>query len=1506
MFLSMKAMKWAYPICPRITTIGKTGCDIIIDNPTVDQQHAVIEYDPSNGLVTLRDLSSRKGTFVNDQRVDGIVRLLVGDKLRFGCCSTIYEIISPGKNSYESFTGTQPADLGNQEQRSATFPPWMKVCDDSDSSQINISRIVPSDNKASNTCTQIEKNNFEAHLSSKQPESRSNTNEPKIYPLYYVKANTSDRCLTNLTPNVTTSDSIGNDSNSDQKDQFIKELQEQINRLTPLEAITTQKDILIKHLQNQLSQMNQLNRLFHYSGNYTPLHTPRNLSLINNYTQTDIEQNMNTSSSDLIPYPIQQQHQHQQQLQRQQEEEEQQQHHHHQRQEQQQQQQHGPIRIRPCSTPSQIKLSFNDTILNKHDCKIMNDNLTDGQLLERTRRERQILSGLVTQLQKDLSNKDIQMNRLNKELSQMKNQLIEKDTTIDGLHMKYNKSQDKKQYNLEKEQFEKEMDSIRQKYKTSELHNHSLQDELDKMKLDHHKLLQDVEKKLVEENKLRKELEEMQMKIIELERSVRIHQLDKHEAISEFERLRTRIMRIVFAVLSETQFNTKKLLESSSNNNKVINNSESNIQSIDKNHELSNVKSPSSSPSSPSPSSIDNQDSYQDINHNEQLLDRIQFLADDYKRLQSELQMNHSIDNQMKQQNKLIENELNEFIHVYIEAQQNMKDTPRFRSSLRLKQDIELLAAYVPASEILKRLQRILLDDLQDQVNTQQRLEDCVQEAVGTIQSQNTDMLHIINRPDDLINTIRHLAEFTTILIKQKTDLLKQIKVNEVEHQEELLKTKSFIQNEWKTIMDDKIAKLNYENSDKIQKAVEEVARVESLRQEQLLSVKATIIEELENKLRETRQILAEKQIAHETELNEIKETNELLPKLQKEIELKENQLEEMKLQLDQQNQDNIKLHEQIEKQCESHWKSELNSYKEQVRQHARTICVMEERLVKLTKQLKDNKSEVTKLKRTNTDLQSENKQLQTRLTDAHNRLQSLRIKTSARHNDDTNKQSSVYSSIDDNTNSKLVDNLKLEIIQLQNRIKDQTSIIEVLRSDLQGTQAQLSDIKGELPELQKEQIENALNDNKKINDELSNTKIQLANMKDSLEQMNEKLNNKEEHIKKLQITIQELTNSKHEYKYQIHQLQETINNEREKFTQSNKQYNTSTKFIQQLIDLGNTCKGERHYDIINKQKEALNQLRQQLHNDQYMYLLPKGNTENDELILQLSKLKRENAELRSKSLLNEIVPSIKALTNNTTLALSDIMNGNDNDNDVDQVTGQILPKMDHIGLRNAMDALYTSEECYLNLARSISSRLDLDRLPGQRSLIQVPKIERETVRKERQNTIELLSRRIEILKDQLQHKENLLNEYERDMSRLKQAEALADAKSEQLDQFINELRSKETEIQLLRQSLDRTREALLNEQRSVAAFKKSRNSTPTSNVSSIKVIPSQKKKPRQSCNEQTDKEQRQRKFIQEKLKRKDYEIDTLKNQLEERDKKLELLSNETVKMRMQMGLDDI
>ncbi|CAH8291640.1 unnamed protein product, partial [Schistosoma turkestanicum] len=103
------------------------------------------------------------------------------------------------------------------------------------------------------------------------------------------------------------------------------------------------------------------------------------------------------------------------------------------------------------------------------------------------------------------------------------------------------------------------------------------------------------------------------------------------------------------------------------------------------------------------------------------------------------------------------------------------------------------------------------------------------------------------------------------------------------------------------------------------------------------------------------------------TEFNEIEEANQLLTRLHQDIELKETQIEAINSQLDQQTLAYAKLREETAKQCESHWKSERDSYKEQIRQHAKTICVMEDRLIELSKQLDESKSELAKLKLSNT-----------------------------------------------------------------------------------------------------------------------------------------------------------------------------------------------------------------------------------------------------------------------------------------------------------------------------------------------------------------------------------------------------------------------------------------------------------------------------------------------------------------------------------------------------------
>ncbi|GAA4346392.1 hypothetical protein GCM10023165_30990 [Variovorax defluvii] len=66
------------------TTIGRaSGADVVIDSDQVSRMHAQITVGPA--FVTIKDLGSRNGTFVNGERIDSQV-LAHGDNIRIGAC----------------------------------------------------------------------------------------------------------------------------------------------------------------------------------------------------------------------------------------------------------------------------------------------------------------------------------------------------------------------------------------------------------------------------------------------------------------------------------------------------------------------------------------------------------------------------------------------------------------------------------------------------------------------------------------------------------------------------------------------------------------------------------------------------------------------------------------------------------------------------------------------------------------------------------------------------------------------------------------------------------------------------------------------------------------------------------------------------------------------------------------------------------------------------------------------------------------------------------------------------------------------------------------------------------------------------------------------------------------------------------------------------------------------------------------------------------------------------
>jgi TM2 domain-containing membrane protein YozV len=66
-------------------SIGRADhCDMILDDPTVSREHALVQYD--GGFFSLRDLGSSNGTFLNGKRlvVGASSKIRSGDRLKIG------------------------------------------------------------------------------------------------------------------------------------------------------------------------------------------------------------------------------------------------------------------------------------------------------------------------------------------------------------------------------------------------------------------------------------------------------------------------------------------------------------------------------------------------------------------------------------------------------------------------------------------------------------------------------------------------------------------------------------------------------------------------------------------------------------------------------------------------------------------------------------------------------------------------------------------------------------------------------------------------------------------------------------------------------------------------------------------------------------------------------------------------------------------------------------------------------------------------------------------------------------------------------------------------------------------------------------------------------------------------------------------------------------------------------------------------------------------------------
>src|SRR4051794_30306192 len=79
------------------TTIGREG-DVVLDDSDVSRRHVSLSFDGS--AVTVADLGSTNGTFVNEERVSAARPLEPGDRLRIG--TTVFELRLPEQDDLDA------------------------------------------------------------------------------------------------------------------------------------------------------------------------------------------------------------------------------------------------------------------------------------------------------------------------------------------------------------------------------------------------------------------------------------------------------------------------------------------------------------------------------------------------------------------------------------------------------------------------------------------------------------------------------------------------------------------------------------------------------------------------------------------------------------------------------------------------------------------------------------------------------------------------------------------------------------------------------------------------------------------------------------------------------------------------------------------------------------------------------------------------------------------------------------------------------------------------------------------------------------------------------------------------------------------------------------------------------------------------------------------------------------------------------------------------------------
>uniref|UniRef100_A0A8C6H823 Forkhead-associated phosphopeptide binding domain 1 n=1 Tax=Mus spicilegus TaxID=10103 RepID=A0A8C6H823_MUSSI len=1328
------------------TTIGKhADSDLVLQSADIDNHHALIEFNEAEGTFVLQDFNSRNGTFVNECHIQNVaVKLIPGDILRFGSAGMTYELVIENPSPVSCPWVRGPAPWPSPQPHLSSSPPDMPF-----HHGIQPATVQRSWSQGCPRPTMVPPAPHQRPMSA-SGKMFSFVMDPKSPVINQVWANAmdmSEQCMMDgLSGTIPPTEIfMDHDLSQQDKDEIILLLGREVNRLSDFEMESKYKDALIMNLQAEVADLSQ--RLSETAA----------VAAARQSNRCDPKLQGTDEGDDLRQKEIE-------------------------------------------SMKSQINA------LQKGYSQVLSQTLaernTEIESLknegENLKRDHAITSGMVTSLQKDMSARNEQVQQLQEEVNRLRIENKEKEYQLEALSsrcslMKEELRKEEAQKDRREAQ-EKELKLCRSQMQDMEKEVRKLREELKKNYMGQNIISKTLQEKNKVEEKLQEDSRRKLLQLQEMGNRENLIKINLERAVGQLENFRNQVIKATFGKTKpfcDKPITDQQLIE------KIIQVTEDNL-------------------------------SFQQRKWT----------------LQRETHLHPKQEETMHSVEKL---------RVLLDkCQACMRDSC---SSIDLKKEVELLQ-HLPLSPLVSGLQKTVVNILRVSLSwleeTEQLLGDLDIELSDSDKGFSLCLIYLLEHYKKIMSQSQELqAQMNASRETQKSlrqeHLAEKEKLAEKLEQEEKLKAKIQQLTEEKAALEESIGQEKSRSEEALEKAQARVRELEnhlasqkealenSVAQEkrkmrEMLEAERRKAQDLENQLTQQKEISEnntyEKLKMRDTlekEKRRIQDLENRLTKQKEEIELKEqkenvlnNKLKDALVMVEDAQQmkttesqraetlalklketlaelettktkmiltdDRLKLQQQSmkalqdERESQKHgFEEEISEYKEQIKQHSQTIVSLEERLCQVTQYYQKIEGEIATLKNNDPGPKEEAPQ-----------------------------ELTAGPPLDSGDKEIACDHLIDDLLMAQKEILSQQEIIMKLRTDLGEAHSRMSDLRGELSEKQKMELERQVALVRQQSGELSMLKAKVAQTTGLMEK-------KDRELKVLREALR-ASQEKPRPHLSTEQKPRTLSQKCDISLQIEPAHPDSFSSFQEeqsFSDLGVKCKGSRHEETIQRQRKALSELRTRVRE------LEKANSCNhkdhvNESFLELRTLRMEK---NVQKILLDAKPDL------TTLARVEIrppQNGPFN-------SGSTLV-MEKSVKTDAGEALELSEKLYTDMIKTLGSLMNIKDMSSHTSLKHLSPKEREKVNHLRQKDLDLVFDKITQLKTRLQRKEELLKGYEQELEQLRHSKVSVQMYQTQVAKLEDDVHKEAEEKALLKEALERTEQQLSQERRFNRVFKQQKD----------------------------------------------------------------------------------